>query len=698
MSGTVPPIPPLLGTSSGSTSNPNDNDSDIEEDQRTSNKFMADLNVEYYERALLANQKRFYKRFKRVRLARKPIDKSKETYFLVGNLDKEYVSLDDEGTTKIKAFISIVEDEPSIGKVDARSGQWVDITMKKADESSSMSIPKITSDSESECETQEPLPPLPKLIGDAPAEHAVVKKTLIKLKAQSPLNTTLKKAPMIPKPFKECKYCRFNDHHSNNCEYYTGFEVCGSFAHEPTDCPKKHPNSMKPRIANKRSTEPTKRDQLGKFDGKADDGFFFGYSLVAKAFRSFPEDEFLEPRSKATQCPGNIKYLLYIPTYENITATDLPILQNSIAPEEPPKFISADDHPAFNEHDHSNSYKKFKLVEIQDNVIIELISDVQSLPTIISTLAAIDINLSPKDAASAHKCIYVNFLFKMEPKKLIEALEEEGWISTMQEELNQFERNKDWTSVPKPHGIDYEETFAPVERLEAIKIFLAYAAYMGFMVYQMDVKSAFLNRKISEEKNKAAQENPESPFDTESKIKIFKRLRSMNDDDIVSVTGFKTPYSADNDSQEEMRTLNTKVHQLESSISKKVTDDIQSSMPSTGEQPPAQELSNIEQAHVNEENALVLHASVEKSLKVNTSEKKVTENEPLVKKLKFLTLTSSLTPSPTPLNLIMPEPLQNPDAIEMTIKQFTEHLNKTTSSIFSSTPPRESTPLRDESK
>ncbi|GJT83913.1 retrovirus-related pol polyprotein from transposon TNT 1-94 [Tanacetum coccineum] len=48
-------------------------------------------------------------------------------------------------------------------------------------------------------------------------------------------------------------------------------------------------------------------------------------------------------------------------------------------------------------------------------------------------------------------------------------------------------------------GINYEETFAPVARLEAIRIFLAYAAYMGFRVYQMDVKSAFLNGKISKE-------------------------------------------------------------------------------------------------------------------------------------------------------------------------------------------------------
>ncbi|GJR65081.1 retrovirus-related pol polyprotein from transposon TNT 1-94 [Tanacetum coccineum] len=48
-------------------------------------------------------------------------------------------------------------------------------------------------------------------------------------------------------------------------------------------------------------------------------------------------------------------------------------------------------------------------------------------------------------------------------------------------------------------GIDYDETFAPVVRLEAIRIFLAYASYMGFTVYQMDVKSAFLNGTILEE-------------------------------------------------------------------------------------------------------------------------------------------------------------------------------------------------------
>ena len=48
-------------------------------------------------------------------------------------------------------------------------------------------------------------------------------------------------------------------------------------------------------------------------------------------------------------------------------------------------------------------------------------------------------------------------------------------------------------------GIDYDKTFAPVARLEAIRIFLAYAAHMKFKVFQMDVKSAFLNGELEEE-------------------------------------------------------------------------------------------------------------------------------------------------------------------------------------------------------
>nr|GEZ73524.1 hypothetical protein [Tanacetum cinerariifolium] len=89
-------------------------------------------------------------------------------------------------------------------------------------------------------------------------EHAAVKKTLSKLKAQSPLKPSLKKAPMIPKPFIECKYCGFNDHHFDHYEFYPGCEVCSSISHEASDHPKKQPNYRRPRIVN-RKLEPTKK-------------------------------------------------------------------------------------------------------------------------------------------------------------------------------------------------------------------------------------------------------------------------------------------------------------------------------------------------------------------------------------------------------------------------------------------------------
>ncbi|GJT04012.1 putative ribonuclease H-like domain-containing protein [Tanacetum coccineum] len=122
------------------------------------------------------------------------------------------------------------------------------------------------------------------------------------------------------------------------------------------------------------------------------------------------------------------------------------------------------------------------------------------------------------------------------PKKVIQALKDPSWIEAMQEELLQFKLQQVWTLVDllygkraigtkwvcrnkkdergimirnkarlvaqgytQEEGIDYDEVFAPVARIEAIRLFLAYASYKDFVVYQMDVKSAFLYGKIEEE-------------------------------------------------------------------------------------------------------------------------------------------------------------------------------------------------------
>nr|GEV82931.1 putative ribonuclease H-like domain-containing protein [Tanacetum cinerariifolium] len=89
-----------------------------------------------------------------------------------------------------------------------------------------------------------------------------------------------------------------------------------------------------------------------------------------------------------------------------------------------------------------------------------------------------------------------------EPKKISDAFKDPSWVEAMQEELLQFKIQNVWSLVNCPEGeegIDYEEVFVPVARIKAIKLFLAYASFMGFTVYQMDVKSSFLYGTIDEE-------------------------------------------------------------------------------------------------------------------------------------------------------------------------------------------------------
>nr|GEU53290.1 putative ribonuclease H-like domain-containing protein [Tanacetum cinerariifolium] len=97
-----------------------------------------------------------------------------------------------------------------------------------------------------------------------------------------------------------------------------------------------------------------------------------------------------------------------------------------------------------------------------------------------------------------------------EPKRVHQALKDPSWIEAMQEELLQNKKDERGTVVrnkarlvaqghTQEEGIDYKEVFAPVARSKAIRLFLAYASFMGFMVYQMDVKSAFLYGTIEEE-------------------------------------------------------------------------------------------------------------------------------------------------------------------------------------------------------
>nr|GEX22288.1 hypothetical protein [Tanacetum cinerariifolium] len=90
----------------------------------------------------------------------------------------------------------------------------------------------------------------------------------------------------------------------------------------------------------------------------------------------------------------------------------------------------------------------------------------------------------------------------IEPKMYKDALTQSCWIETMQEELHKFERLKAKLVVcgyRQEEGIHFEESFAPVARLEAVRIFLAFAAHMNMIVYQMDINTTYLNGILREE-------------------------------------------------------------------------------------------------------------------------------------------------------------------------------------------------------
>ncbi|GJU60842.1 putative ribonuclease H-like domain-containing protein [Tanacetum coccineum] len=152
-----------------------------------------------------------------------------------------------------------------------------------------------------------------------------------------------------------------------------------------------------------------------------------------------------------------------------------------------------------------------------------------------------------------------------EPKKVIYALKDPRWIEAMQEELLKFKLQEVWTLVDLPNGkraigtkwvfrnkkdergimirnkarlvaqgytqeegIDYDEFFAPIARIEAIRLFLAYASFKDFVVYQMDVKSDFLYGKIKEEVYVCQPPGFEDPDFPDRVYKVEKALYGLH--------------------------------------------------------------------------------------------------------------------------------------------------------------------------
>ncbi|GKC55811.1 retrovirus-related pol polyprotein from transposon TNT 1-94, partial [Tanacetum coccineum] len=135
-------------------------------------------------------------------------------------------------------------------------------------------------------------------------------------------------------------------------------------------------------------------------------------------------------------------------------------------------------------------------------------------------------------------CYYDAFLSSVEPKTYKDALTQSCWIEAMQEELNEFEHLEVWELVPrldkamnKAHlvargyrqeeGIDFD---APMAKLDAIRIFLAYAAHINMIVFQMDVKMTFLNGILRKE---VYVSQPDGFVDQDNPNHVYKLKKAL---------------------------------------------------------------------------------------------------------------------------------------------------------------------------
>nr|KAJ0216892.1 hypothetical protein LSAT_V11C300128750 [Lactuca sativa] len=295
------------------------------------------------------------------------------------------------------------------------------------------------------------------------------------------------------------------------------------------------------------------RDPRSKFELKADRGIFVGYSSISKAFCVFHVDRQCVEESihvkfdeesytdeKVTHSPSIFQELLSCPFDESPCAEEksdssdpfipvpCPLSQDTTATSadnslDAYETLEAEDSPETDNVSMSVSPESTSVIEHRDHPVNRIIGNIHD-------------GVRTRSSVLNNFCMYVNFVSMILPDKVHTALQDADWIKAMQEELNEFKRHDVWTLVPRPSGksitgtrwvyrnkvdkdgiitrnkarlvaqgftqiesIDYGETFAPVARIEAIRLFLAYASYMNFIFYQMDVKTAFLHGVLEEE-------------------------------------------------------------------------------------------------------------------------------------------------------------------------------------------------------
>ncbi|KAK0586597.1 hypothetical protein LWI29_009370 [Acer saccharum] len=302
------------------------------------------------------------------------------------------------------------------------------------------------------------------------------------------------------------------------------------------------------------------RDHLGKFDAKSDVGLFLGYAINSRAYRVF------NLTTKTIMESINVKIddlsMLNLCDDNGVNESKENMLNDTNTPIDVASSVSSQDDEidshvevvsqglenALNDNQQNDqvvehSHPRLRNLHYQGDIIGDLNEGVRTRNQI------------------ANQISYACYTSQIEPKNINEAIVDEYWVGAMQDELNQFERNEVWSLVPRPkdinvigtkwvfrnktdesgkivrnkarlvaqgytqvEGVDFDETFAPVARLESIRLLLSIACIKKFKLFQMDVKSAFLNGYLQEE---VYVEQPKGFVDPHSPNHVFKLKKAL---------------------------------------------------------------------------------------------------------------------------------------------------------------------------
>ena len=292
------------------------------------------------------------------------------------------------------------------------------------------------------------------------------------------------------------------------------------------------------------------REYLIKLDARCDKGVFLGYASNSKAYRVYNKvsckfmetvnvaiNDGLDCTHKSGCSPEQIENPS-APSREKEPVISPPEKETSSDDEDDDPSNGRRDETAVIQTPHRTGKRQVQKDHSPSDIIGE-VSEPRKTRSKVKHLLSNHVVLNSflcSHRLEINQVTHYGFVSLVEPKNVKEALTHVDWINAMQEELNQFEKSKVWYLVPRPQGkniigtkwvfknksdengeitrnkarlvvqgysqvegLDFGETFAPVARMESVRLLFAIACFLKFTLFQMDVKSAFLNGILEEE-------------------------------------------------------------------------------------------------------------------------------------------------------------------------------------------------------